>query len=89
MRRSSDLSVDRPRRRISGRGILIGVGALFLFVLIFGRAIARFYVDYLWHDALGRNDVFWGVLQAKATLFGVFFLAYWPILTGSRVDAQS
>ncbi len=76
MRRSSDLSVDRPRRRISGRGILIGIGALFLFVLIFGRAIARFYVDYLWHDALGRNDVFWGVLQAKATLFGVFFLAF-------------
>ncbi len=76
MRRSSDLTVDRPRRRISGRGILIGIGALFLFVLIFGRAIARFYVDYLWYDALGRNDVFWGVLQAKATLFFAFFLAF-------------
>src|SRR6056297_2761263 len=76
MRRSSDLSVDRPRRRISGRGILIGIGGLFLFVLIFGRAIARFYVDYLWHDALGRNDVFWGVLTAKITLFAVFFLAF-------------
>jgi uncharacterized protein len=76
MRRSSDLSVDRPRRRISGRGVLIGLGALFLFVLIFGRAIARFYVDYLWHDSLGRSDVFWGVLQAKATLFGGFFLLF-------------
>ncbi len=76
MRRSSDLSVDRPRRRISGRGILITIGGLFLFVLIFGRAIARFYVDYLWHDALGRNDVFWGVLEAKLTLFAVFFLAF-------------
>ena len=76
MRRSSDLSVDRPRRRFSGRGVLIGIGALFLFVLIFGRAIARFYVDFLWHDALGRNDVFWGVLQAKLTLFGVFFVAF-------------
>ena len=76
MRRSSDLTVDRPRRRISGRGVLIGLGALFLFILIFGRAIARFYVDYLWHDALGRNDVFWGVLGAKVTLFVVFFLAF-------------
>jgi uncharacterized membrane protein (UPF0182 family) len=76
MRRSSDLSVDRPRRRFSGRGVLIGIGALFLFVLIFGRAIARFYVDYLWHDALGRNDVFWGVLQAKVSLFVVFFVAF-------------
>jgi uncharacterized membrane protein (UPF0182 family) len=76
MRRSSDLSVDRPRRRISGRGILITIGGLFLFVLIFGRAIARFYVDYLWHDALGRSDVFWGALGAKFTLFAVFFLAF-------------
>ena len=76
MRRSSDLTVDRPRRRITGRGILIGLGALFLFVLIFGRAIARFYVDYLWHTALGRGDVFWGVIGAKATLFVGFFLVF-------------
>ncbi|HSP29872.1 MAG TPA: UPF0182 family protein [Ilumatobacteraceae bacterium] len=76
MRRSSDLTVDRPRRRFSGRGILIGIGGLFLFVLIFGRAIARFYVDFLWHDALGRNDVFWGVLQAKVTLFAAFFVTF-------------
>jgi uncharacterized membrane protein (UPF0182 family) len=76
MRRTSDLSVDRPRRRISGRGILIALGALFLFVVIFGRAIARFYVDFLWHDALGRSDVFWGVLGARLTLFAVFFGAF-------------
>ena len=76
MRRTSDLSVDRPRRRISGRGTLIGIGGFFLFVLIFGRAIARFYVDYLWHDALGRNDVFWGVLTAKVTLFALFFVVF-------------
>ncbi len=47
-----------------------------MFVLIFGRAIARFYVDYLWHDALDRGDVFWGVIGAKFTLFAVFFLAF-------------
>lgn len=76
MRRSSDLPADRKRRRVSGRGILIGLGALFLFVLIFGRAIARFYVDYLWHDALGRDDVFWGVIGAKATLFAMFFTVF-------------
>ena len=42
-------------------------------VVIFGRAVARFYIDYLWHDGLGRADVFWGVIRAKATLFGMFF----------------
>ena len=76
MRRSQDLPVDRPRRRVSGRGILIVLGGLFLFVLIFGRAIARFYVDFLWHDSLGRNDVFWGAIGAKATLFFGFFLIF-------------
>ncbi|HYN33850.1 MAG TPA: UPF0182 family protein, partial [Ilumatobacteraceae bacterium] len=73
MRRSSDVSVDRPRRRLTGRGVIIAFGVLLLFVLVFGRAIARFYVDYLWHESLDRGDVFWGVLQAKVTLFAVFF----------------
>ena len=76
MRRTSDLAMDLPRRRFSGRGIFIAVGAAFLFVLIFGRAIARFYVDYLWHKALGRGDMFWGVIGAKFTLFVAFFLVF-------------
>ncbi len=81
MRRSQDLPVDSPRRRVSGRGVLIVLGGLFLFVLIFGRAIARFYVDYLWHDALDRNDVFWGAIGAKVTLFVGFFLIF-AVLAG-------
>jgi hypothetical protein len=76
MARTSEVSVDRRRRRFSGRSLLIVLGGLFLFVLIFGRAIARFYVDYLWHDSLGREDVFWGVLGAKATLFAMFFAVF-------------
>ncbi|MET0910010.1 MAG: UPF0182 family protein, partial [Ilumatobacteraceae bacterium] len=76
MRRTSDLTVDRSRRRFSGRGLFIGVGAIFLFVVVFGRAIARFYVDYLWHKSLGRGDMFWGVIGAKFTLFVGFFLIF-------------
>lgn len=76
MARNSEVSVDRPRRRISGRGVIIVLGGLLLFVLVFGRAIARFYVDYLWHQSLGREDVFWGVLQAKVTLFAIFFVVF-------------
>ena len=49
---------------------------LFLLVVVFGRAVARFYVDYLWHDGLGRADVFWGVIRAKLTLFGFFFAIF-------------
>ena len=81
MARTSEVSVDRPRRRVSGRGLLIVLGGIFLFVLVFGRAIARFYVDYLWHEALGREDVFWGVLTAKLTLFFAFF-AIFAVIAG-------
>jgi uncharacterized membrane protein (UPF0182 family) len=88
MRRSQDLPVDRPRSRISGRGIFIALGGIFMFVLIFGRAIARFYVDFLWHDALGRGDVFWGVIGAKFTLFGLFFLAFIVLAFGNLFIAD-
>ena len=39
MRRTSDLTIDRPRRRFSGRGLIIGLGAFFLFVLVFAYAV--------------------------------------------------
>ncbi|MBA3606258.1 MAG: UPF0182 family protein, partial [Acidimicrobiia bacterium] len=76
MRRASDLPGGTRRERISGRAVLIAIGLLILIVVVFGRAVARFYVDFLWHDGLGRADVFWGVIRAKATLFGLFFLAF-------------
>ena len=88
MRRPQDLPVDRPRSRVSGRGILIALGGLFMFVLIFGRAIARFYVDYLWHDALDRGDVFWGVIGAKFLLFGIFFVVFVALAFGNLFIAD-
>lgn len=50
---------------------------MLLFVLVvFGRGFAQFYADVLWHDALGRSDVFWGQIGAKVTLFVIFFLVF-------------
>ncbi|MET0145407.1 MAG: UPF0182 family protein [Ilumatobacteraceae bacterium] len=76
MRRASDLPRPQSGRRLSGRIVLIIVGVLFLLTIVFGRALARFYVDYLWHDGLGRADVFWGVIRAKVTLFAMFFVTF-------------
>lgn len=76
MRRSTDLPSRPASRRITGRVVLIALGLAFFFVLVFGRAIASFYVDYLWHRGLDRTDVFWGILGAQLTLFGMFFLAF-------------
>jgi len=75
MRRSSDL---RQRRlpRISGRAVVIAIALLLFLVAVFGRAMARFYVDALWYDALGRDDVFWGQLSAKLLMFLIFFAVF-------------
>lgn len=72
----TDLSASMPRRGISGRAILIGLGLVVFGFLVFGRAIVGFYVDYLWHAALDRTDVFWGVLTAQLGLFAVFFTVF-------------
>ncbi len=76
MRRESDLPRPRLLSRISGRAVLIALGLLVFVVIVFGRAIASFYVDALWHDALGRSDVFWGQLWAKVSLFIIFFVVF-------------
>jgi hypothetical protein len=76
MRRPSDLSRRRAFGRVSGRIVLIVVAVLLFGLIVFGRALARFYVDYLWHDSLGRSDVFWGVLWTKVTLFLAFLVVF-------------
>lgn len=73
----ADSSPGLPiRRGINGRVILIVLGLVFFGVIVFGRAIAGFYVDYLWHRGLGRTDIFWGVLTAQLFLFAAFFVVF-------------
>ena len=60
---------------------IIGVGLFILVVVVFGRAMARFYVDSLWFDGLGQSGVFWGTIRAKLTLF-IMFLAAFAVLAG-------
>ena len=55
--------------------LIIGAAVLIVF-LVASRAIAGFYIDYLWHDNLGRTDVFWGVLDAKLFLFAGFAVLF-------------
>ena len=75
MRPSDDLP-RRRRPRVSGRAVVITLALGLFFVAVFGRAIARFYVDSLWYRALGRGDVFWGQIGAKALLFLIFFVVF-------------
>ena len=56
--------------------VLIIVAVVVVGLLLGSRAIAGFYVDYLWHANLGRTDVFWGVLGSKLFLFGGFAVLF-------------
>jgi len=67
-----------PRERGSNRGRIVlslVVGAV-VALFVSARSIAGFFVDVLWHDSLGRGDVFWGVLWAKVLLALVFTLVF-------------
>jgi uncharacterized membrane protein (UPF0182 family) len=55
-----------------GRVLLIVAAVVLVGLLLSARFFAGFYVDYLWHQSVGRTDVFWGVLRAKLTMFGLF-----------------
>lgn len=50
--------------------------AFVIVVVVFGRALARFYIDELWFDAIGQSGVFWSSLWARVTLFAIFFGAF-------------
>jgi uncharacterized protein len=53
-------------------GLLVVVVVLFLSA----RSLSSFFVDFVWHDALARTDVFWGVLWAKVLLGAGFSLLF-------------
>jgi len=45
-----------------------------------GRSVATFYIDVLWHQSLGRTDVFWGILLTRLGLATAFPLIFALIL---------
>lgn len=85
MRNSSDL--PRSPRTSSGGGFRLSpfkkgrvvwsvILAVFVVIVISARSLADFYVDVLWHDVLGRTDVFWGILSTKITLAILFVMIF-------------
>lgn len=56
--------------------VLIITAVVVVGLLLASRAIAGFYIDYLWHESLNRTDVFWGILGSKLFLFGGFAVLF-------------
>lgn len=63
----------RPRRsRIVLSVVMIAIVAAF----VSARSVASFYIDVLWHQSLGRTDVFWGILFTRLGLATAFTLVF-------------
>lgn len=56
--------------------VLIGATLFVVVVVVFGRALARFYVDALWFEGLDQSGVFWEAIRARLTLFTLFLLTF-------------
>jgi len=78
MRTPSDLPPRQRRGPIGDRGrvVLISIAVVIIVLLLSARFLAGFFVDYLWHTSVGRGDVFWGVIESKLLLFGMFAFAF-------------
>lgn len=50
-------------------------------LFVSARSVASFYVNVLWHNSLGRSDVLWGVIGAKALLGTTFIVVFAVLLT--------
>ena len=67
----------RPRRsRVVLSAILIAIVGVF----VSARSVASFYIDVLWHQSVGRTDVFWGVLFTRVGLATAFTLIFAVVL---------
>ena len=83
MRNPSDLPRNPRNPRSGGGGFTLSsfkrgrtIWSAILAVFVIGgisiRSLTGFYVDVLWHNLVGRSDVFWGVLTTKIALGAVF-----------------
>jgi uncharacterized protein len=88
VRRAAELPRRRSWLRASGRVALIAAALFIVVVVIFGRALARFYIEALWFDGLGQSGVFTGVIRARLTLFVLFFVVFAAIAAGNVAIAD-
>lgn len=82
MRNSSDLPPNGPGgptfrvpnfgKPSRGRIVISVVVGLALLLIFSARGLSSFYVNVLWFDAVGRDDVYWSILRSKAELALIF-----------------
>ena len=70
----------RPGFFKKGRAVWSAILAVFVIGGISVRSLANFYVDVLWHNVVGRSDVYWGVLTTKISLGAIFVAIFSSVI---------
>lgn len=82
-------SADIPRRSVSrARLWIVGVVVVVLVAILSLRAVAGFYIDYLWFGSVSLTSVWKGILGAKVGLALVFSLILFVMLWVSLFIAE-
>lgn len=71
-----------------GRAFIIITAVVVVGLLLSARFLAGFYTEFLWFGSIGRDDVFWGEIAAKATLFAIFGLTFAAIAVLNLIIAD-
>lgn len=77
--------MGKPNR---GRVVIAVVIAIFIVLFLSAKSLSSFYVNVLWHQAIGRTDVLWGILGAKGLLIGIFSLVFAILLWANMAVAD-
>ena len=67
------IKIGKPNR---GRIVIAVAIAIVVVLILSAKSLSSFYVNVLWHQAIGRTDVLWGILGAKGLLIGIFSLVF-------------
>ena len=67
------IKIGKPNR---GRIVIAVIIGALIVLFLSAKSLSSFYVNVLWHQAIGRTDVLWGILGAKGLLIGIFSLVF-------------
>jgi len=65
--------------------MLILLAVLVVLALVSARTLLSYWVDLLWFNSLGYNQVFWKTTGLQVELFALFLVLTFAILYGARI----
>jgi uncharacterized membrane protein (UPF0182 family) len=88
MRTPQDFPRRAPRVSRRTRGIVVGALVAVIVAVVILRALAGFWINYLWFSSVGFTSVFRGVLLTKVVLAAIFVTIFFVVMMASLTVAS-